>query len=343
MNPPDMDGGDPDDDDDIGVELTEQGEEYAEESVGNSNGLEGIVRSLQPGGKPNLKLINVGLFSGRIEPREFDSKVRTWWAEFNSQLLGAQLRDNHRWNEIIKCSFLQASLTGDAAKWFNRLWSKSPHMTLKSAGQRLIRQYSTKIDEEEIRDRIKACTKQPSESYEMYSQKLQNMADSLPGGVQKRTNGKAALSAFVRTACPSRTEQLEYWVLTQKGQNKPAHRLDSLVELLGQLDKTDGVEVSLPTEFAEAPQKRFKGPTGGAYAATAATATVVDRKRKGKHGEARQPSKYGPFAPPPWVNENTQCFKCKGRGHIGRDPTCPKYKATTPLGNAVMKATTEDA
>ncbi|KAE8961572.1 hypothetical protein PR001_g30000, partial [Phytophthora rubi] len=129
----------------------------------------------------------------------------------------------------------------------------------------------------------------------------------------------------------------------QKGQNKPAHLLDSLVELLGQLDKTDGVEVSLPTEFAEAPQKRFKGPTGGAYAATAATATVVDRKRKGKHGEARQPSKYGPFAPPPWVNENTQCFKCKGRGHIGRDPTCPKYKATTPLGNAVMKATTEDA
>ncbi|KAE9338639.1 hypothetical protein PR003_g11411 [Phytophthora rubi] len=33
--------------------------------------------------------------------------------------VGVHLRDNHQWSELIKCSFLQASLKRDASKWFD--------------------------------------------------------------------------------------------------------------------------------------------------------------------------------------------------------------------------------
>jgi hypothetical protein len=76
----------------------------------------------------------------------------------------------------------------------------------------------------------------------------------------------------------------------------------------------------------------------------AGMATVVDRKRKNGSGTGDRPTKYGPYHQPPWVNENTLCRKCKGRGHIARDPACPKnakVKVESPLELAVMKAVAE--
>ncbi|KAE9030447.1 hypothetical protein PF005_g196 [Phytophthora fragariae] len=303
---------------------------------GTYDGLAEAVQRLPPGGKPTLKQISVERFSGRIAPGDFDSKVRAWWLEFDSQMLGAQLRDGHRWSELIKCSFLQASLTSDAAKWFNRIWRAAPTLTLLAAGARLIRQYSTKIDEDEIRERIKAATKQHTESYEMYSQRLQNMADSLPVGnrdTYERQNGTLGVR---QDRLPSENEQLQYWIVTQSGKHGPVTLLNKLVALLGRLDKTDGVS----TDVKPAP-KRAKHSHGQPAKAIAAAATVVDRKRKHHHDKDARASKYGPYGAPSWVNENTLCFKCKGRGHMGRDPACPKF--ATPLGNAAMKATAEDS
>ncbi|KAG6614889.1 uncharacterized protein IUM83_08686 [Phytophthora cinnamomi] len=79
-----------------------------------------------------------------------------------------------------------------------KLWQKKPQMSLRESGTRLVAKYTTKIDEDEIRERIETTKKQADESYEMYSQKLQDMADSLPGGVGKRTNARVALAAFVK-------------------------------------------------------------------------------------------------------------------------------------------------
>jgi hypothetical protein len=78
----------------------------------------------------------------------------------------------------------------------------------------------------------------------------------------------------------------------------------------------------------------------------AGMATVVDRKRKNGFASGDRPTKYGPYHQPPWVNENTLCHKCKGRGHIARDPACPKnakIKVESPLELAVMKAVAEDS
>lgn len=257
---------------------------------GTYDGLVEAVQRLPPGGKPTLKQISVERFSGRIGPGDFDSKVRLWWVEFDSQMKGAQLRNGHPWSELIKCSFLQASLTSDAAKWFNRIWRAAPTLTLLAAGARLIRQYSTKIDEDKIRERIKAATKQHTESYEMYSQRPLNMADSIPGGIATRTNGKAALSAFVKTACPAKTEQLQYWVVTQSGKHGSVTLLNKLVALLGRLDKTDGVSTDV-----EPALKRAKHSHRQPAKAIAAAVTVVDRKRKHHHDKVARASKYGPY------------------------------------------------
>ncbi|KAE8897221.1 hypothetical protein PF003_g19101 [Phytophthora fragariae] len=50
-------------------------------------------------------------------------------------------------------------------------------MSLQKTGKLLIRQYSTKIDEDVIRDKIRGATKKSNERYEMLSQRLQNMTD----------------------------------------------------------------------------------------------------------------------------------------------------------------------
>ncbi|KAE9040779.1 hypothetical protein PR002_g4791 [Phytophthora rubi] len=126
-------------------------------------------------------------------------------------------------------------------------------------------------------------------------------------------------SAFVKTACPAKTEQLQYWVVTQSGKHGSVTLLNKLVALLGRLDKTDGVSIDV-----EPAPKGAKHSHGQPAKAIAAAATVVDRKRKHHHDKDARASKYGPYVAPSWVNDNTLCFKCKGRGHMGRDPACPK-------------------
>ncbi|KAE8884494.1 hypothetical protein PF005_g11400 [Phytophthora fragariae] len=211
-------------------------------------------------------------------------------------------------------------------------------MSLQQAEKLLIRQYFTKIDEDAIRDEIRGATKKSNESYEMFSQRLQNMADSLPAGVGKRSNAKAALSAFIKKACPSQTTQLDFWLSTQNQDVRPRAAMNKLVDLLGRLTRSDGV-------FADCDvYKKSNATVAPSTKAIAAMATIVDRKRKNGGGGGDRPFKHGPFVQPAWVTENTLCHKCKGRGHIARDPACPKNtkaKKESPLKLAAMKAIAE--
>ncbi|KAE9046400.1 hypothetical protein PR001_g4576 [Phytophthora rubi] len=95
-------------------------------------------------------------------------------------------------------------------------------------------------------------------------------------------------SAFVKTACPAKTEQLQYWVVTQSGKHGSVTLLNKLVALLGRLDKTDGVSIDV-----EPAPKRAKHSHGQPAKAIAAAATVVDRKRKHHHDKDARASKLG--------------------------------------------------
>jgi hypothetical protein len=168
------------------------------------------------GGKPNPKHLTIRQFNDRIQPGDFDSGVRLWTNAFVSQLIGAQLRDRHRWTDPVQCSIVLACLTEEAAAWFDRVWASTPDLTVQRGLGLLVDKYATKIGEDAIRERIKQARREPVESYEMYAQRLQNMASALPGGIEEEANAAAALSAFVNTAYPAEFKQLRVFETNDK-------------------------------------------------------------------------------------------------------------------------------
>ncbi|KAE9345049.1 hypothetical protein PF008_g8942 [Phytophthora fragariae] len=116
---------------------------------------------------------------------------------FRSQLIGAQLRDGHRWSDAVQCSILLTCLSDEAADVFNELWQATPGLTVDQGLASLTEKYSTKIGEAAIRDRIRQATRRADESYESYAQRLLTLADALPGSRCIETNAIAALEAFI--------------------------------------------------------------------------------------------------------------------------------------------------
>ncbi|KAJ0404212.1 hypothetical protein ATCC90586_007240 [Pythium insidiosum] len=183
------------------------------------------------GGKPNPKSLSLRQFTGKVKPGEFDSGVGLWCQELDSQLVGAQMRDGHRWTEPAKISIMLNLLAEEPAAWLDRLWKDTKALMVKYACQRLREKYATKIGEEAIRDLIRAATRKTSESYEAYAQRLETMANALPGGIEMETNAAATLAAFVRMSCPAHASQLNVeWTLSQRRKTPARTALHEMVE-----------------------------------------------------------------------------------------------------------------
>ncbi|KAE8905632.1 hypothetical protein PF003_g10637 [Phytophthora fragariae] len=184
---------------------------------------------------------------------------------FRSQLIGAQLRDGHRWSDAVQCSILLTCLSDEAADVFNELWQATPGLTVDQGLASLTEKYSTKIGEAAIRDRIRQATRRADESYESYAQRLLTMADALPGSRCIETNAIAALEAFISTASPAEVKQLKFIAATAAQSKEPALlTLSNAVNFLTLFDKSDGVKAPAPAA------KRAKTNRGTATSARCA-------------------------------------------------------------------------
>ncbi|KAE8995731.1 hypothetical protein PF011_g16207 [Phytophthora fragariae] len=226
---------------------------------------ESAVQQLPRGGHPNPKHFTVRQFDGRVHPGAFDAGVIPWCKQFRSQLIGAQLRDGHRWSDAVQCSILLTCLSDEAADVFNELWQATPGLTVDQGLASLTEKYSTKIGEAAIRDRIRQATRRADESYESYAQRLLTMADALPGSRCIETNAIAALEAFISTASPAEVKQLKFIAATAAQSKEPALlTLSNAVNFLTLFDKSDGVKAPAPAA------KRAKTNRGTATSARCA-------------------------------------------------------------------------
>ncbi|KAJ0398347.1 hypothetical protein ATCC90586_006770 [Pythium insidiosum] len=292
------------------------------------------------GGKPNPKSLTLRQFTGRVKPGDFDSGVGQWCLELDSQLLGAQMRDGHRWTEPAKLSIMQNLLAEEPAVWFYRLWAATENLTVKIACKKLREKYATKIGEDAIRDLIRSATRKPSESYEAYGQRLENMANALPGGIDAETNAAAALAAFVRMACPTHQAQLNVeWTQAQRRRIPARAALREMIDFISLLDRSNGIAVKPKASKAPA-RKKAKGKEGKAEAKGLAAAVVTERKRKPTKQTVRFKLEPGAeYTDPEWVTETTKCHGCHGTGHLARNPACPAYgqrKKKSPLMSAII-------
>ncbi|KAE8876584.1 hypothetical protein PF005_g14084 [Phytophthora fragariae] len=298
---------------------------------------ESAVQQLPQGGHPNPKHFTVRQFDGRVLPGAFDAGVIPWCKQFRSQLIGAQLRDGHRWSDAVQCSILLTCLSDEATDVFNELWQATPGLTVDQGLASLTEKYSTKIGEAAIRDRIRQATRRTDESYESYAQRLLTMADALPGSRYVETNAIAALEAFISTASPAEVKQLKFFAATAAQNKAPALlTLSNAVNFLTLFDKSDGVKALAPAA------KRAKNNRGAATSAPAPVmAVVADRKRK---RTMRGMTADGVYIQPKNVTADTKCRACGQLGHISWDPKCPQFLAqNTPFKAAVGQAVEEDS
>jgi hypothetical protein len=103
----------------------------------------------------------VELFSGAVPLSGFDSGVLRWLLKFMDQLTDAPILDGHQWPDIQCRSIFASTLTCDAADWYSELLSVHPELTLELAGSLLVRQFKTKLPEQELMARIMVESKQP--------------------------------------------------------------------------------------------------------------------------------------------------------------------------------------
>ncbi|KAE8959197.1 hypothetical protein PR001_g30805, partial [Phytophthora rubi] len=303
------------------------GDDYRADAGGNDS-----VQQLPQGVHPNPKHFTVRQFDGRVLPGAFDAGVIPWCKQFRSQLIGAQLRDGHRWSDAVQCSILLTCLSDEAADVVNELWQATPGLTVDQGLASLTEKYSTKIGEAAIRDRIRQATRRTDESYESYAQRLLTMADALPGSRYVETNAIAALEAFISTASPAEVKQLKFFAATAAQNKAPALlTLSNAVNFLTLFDKSDGVKAPAPAA------KRAKNNRGAATSAPAPVmAVVADRKRK---RTMRGLTADGVYIQPKNVTADTKCRACGQLGHISWDPKCPQFLAqNTPFKAAVGQA-----
>ncbi|KAJ0394324.1 hypothetical protein P43SY_008764 [Pythium insidiosum] len=157
-----------------------------------------------------------------------------------------------------------------------------------------------------------AATRKTSESYEAYAQRMETMANALPGGIEVETNAAAALAAFVRMSCPAHASQLNVeWTQSQRRKTPARTALHEMVEFISLLDRSNDYGAAVITERKRKPTKqtvRFKLEPGAEY------------------------------VEPAWVTETTKCHGCHGLGHLANNPACPQYgqrKKKSPLMSAV--------
>ena len=274
---------------------------------------------LPPGGKPSRRNITQPLFSGAVDPDGFDSGVRQWWREFEAQVADAQMLDGHRWTDGAKRSILSNSLTGDAAAWFRTLRNQRTDLTFELAGRLLIRQFKSQLPEEDLRQRLANETKRRSETYQEYSLRLLNMADSLPGGAADDSNARAALSSFIAHAYPKMSGVLKQQRYNMSSNVPTTQKLQKLVNYLAYLAASDG-----KLEARSSGDKRARGTDSRPIPRAHAMVAVVERKKKPQAGQKRLPT-----PPPRGANrlESIQCHTCRGWGH--KAAVCPSKPQQT--------------
>ncbi|EGZ29094.1 hypothetical protein PHYSODRAFT_379991, partial [Phytophthora sojae] len=148
--------------------------------------------------------------------------------------------DSHRWTDVQCRSIFASSLCGDAADWFSEVRAFQPGLTLELSGEILVEKYKPKLPEHELLNWLMMEQKARGETYQVYAQRLLNMADSLPGGLSTEANARYAMHTFIKRAYYKYSDELKSFVERLPPTTSAVTKLQRLVDHLAYMAECDG-------------------------------------------------------------------------------------------------------